>query len=190
MGVEFFQTAMGQRYYEGTLPSLVKAIKEQTEAIRENTEALEKIAAGAERKEISRDRAVEILCAYVQAERDRDPDDREFDHIAVLRNVCKCTDEELREFGFMKDLHTYYDTRDDTGWVRSIVFTPDTGIDEFLRMVSHDICFEDCSPIQVERIVFRDRVLKYVGWQPGMLYEYEDSDGNVVWSCRFPEWDH
>ena len=40
MSVEFFQTRMGQTYYEHTLPSLVEAIKAQAEALKANTEAL------------------------------------------------------------------------------------------------------------------------------------------------------
>lgn len=33
-GPEFFQTLMGKRYYEGTLPSLIKAINELNETLR------------------------------------------------------------------------------------------------------------------------------------------------------------
>jgi len=35
------------------------------------------------------------------------------------------------------------------------------------------------------------REVKYMGWQPGMLYEFYDAETKeVIWSRRFPEWDH
>ena len=33
--------------------------------------------------------------------------------------------------------------------------------------------------------------LEYVGWQPGMLFEFREVDtGKIVYSAEFPEWDH
>jgi hypothetical protein len=38
--------------------------------------------------------------------------------------------------------------------------------------------------------MYQGKELHYVGWQPGMLYEFADKKGNIIWSASFPEWDH
>ena len=43
----------------------------------------------------------------------------------------------------------------------------------------------------VEAIYVEGRRVKYMGWQPDMLYEFYDAEtGEVVWSHKFPNWDH
>lgn len=61
---------------------------------------------------------------------------------------------------------------------------------KFFYDVSKMICFSDCEPRDVVKIVWHNKEVYYRGWQPGMLFEYEDDDGQVVWFGRFPEWDH
>jgi hypothetical protein len=34
------------------------------------------------------------------------------------------------------------------------------------------------------------RELEYVGWQPCMLFEFVNEEGDVVYSAEFPQWDH
>ena len=41
-GPEFFQTQMGQKYYNFQLPKLIKALEEHTEALNRNTEMMAK----------------------------------------------------------------------------------------------------------------------------------------------------
>lgn len=62
---------------------------------------------------------------------------------------------------------------------------------DLLRAASEMICFSDCSDEIVEAIVVQGWKLEYIGWQPGMLFEFRDQEsGEIVWSCRFPQWDH
>ena len=61
---------------------------------------------------------------------------------------------------------------------------------ELLHHVSYMYAFDDCDPRSVTYIEANGEELRYVGWQPGMLYEYINSKGEVVWSGFFPEWDH
>ena len=49
----------------------------------------------------------------------------------------------------------------------------------------------DCDDTyRIEEIMCDGRELEYVGWQPGMLFEFESEDGGIVYSASFPEWDH
>ena len=60
----------------------------------------------------------------------------------------------------------------------------------FFRDVSRRICFDDCSGETVEQIFWQGKEVKYVGWQPCMVFEYKDLDGNTVWVGQFENWDH
>ena len=63
--------------------------------------------------------------------------------------------------------------------------------DYLLRDAAEMICFSDCSDEIVEAIVIQGWKIEYVGWQPGMLYEFRDQEsGEIIWSERFPNWDH
>lgn len=42
MGPEFFQTSMGHRFYEATMPALVRAIEKNTKAMLRLAAAIEK----------------------------------------------------------------------------------------------------------------------------------------------------
>ena len=49
----------------------------------------------------------------------------------------------------------------------------------------------DCDDTyRIDEIMCDGRELEYVGWQPGMLFEFESEDGGIVYSAKFPEWDH
>lgn len=63
-------------------------------------------------------------------------------------------------------------------------------LDQLLCEVSKIICFGDCSDERVTKIVAAGKELHYCGWQPGMLYEYVNDEGQTVWSARFENWDH
>lgn len=52
-------------------------------------------------------------------------------------------------------------------------------------------CFDDLDDTYTIAEMAADGVpVSYVGWQPGMVFEYEDEQCNIVWSCDFPDWDH
>ena len=64
------------------------------------------------------------------------------------------------------------------------------GIDKFFTEVSNIIAFGDCTNYTVTSICFDGKEIEYVGWQPGMKFEYKDFDGNTVWVGVFEDWDH
>ena len=64
------------------------------------------------------------------------------------------------------------------------------GSEVMMRKVCQIIAFSDCTDERVTKIIYKGREIEYVGWQPGMKYEFADSNGVVVWSASFPEWDH
>lgn len=63
--------------------------------------------------------------------------------------------------------------------------------DWLLTTVSKHWAFSDCGGWDVVEVMIDGRLVDYVGWQPGMLYEYRDCEtGEIVWSESFPQWDH
>lgn len=63
--------------------------------------------------------------------------------------------------------------------------------DCLLRDAAEMICFSDYSDKIVEAIVIQGYKIDYVGWQPGMLFEFRDREnGEIIWSERFPQWEH
>ena len=51
--------------------------------------------------------------------------------------------------------------------------------------------WSDCDDTyEIVEIMCDGRELEYVGWQPGMLFEFESEDGGIVYSASFEEWDH
>lgn len=49
----------------------------------------------------------------------------------------------------------------------------------------------DCDDTyEIVEIMCDGRELYYVGWQQGMLFEFESEDGGIVYSAEFPQWDH
>ena len=52
--------------------------------------------------------------------------------------------------------------------------------------------WSDCDDTyRIEEIMCDGRELEYVGWQPGMLFEYRDVEsGEIVASAEHWEWDH
>ena len=51
--------------------------------------------------------------------------------------------------------------------------------------------WSDCDDTyEIVEIMCDGRKLEYVGWQPGMLFEFVSEDGGIVYSANFPEWDH
>ncbi len=63
--------------------------------------------------------------------------------------------------------------------------------DWLLATVAKHHAFSDCGGYDVVEVVVDGRRVEYVGWQPGMLYEFADCEtGEIVWSMHFPEWNH
>lgn len=89
------------------------------------------------------------------------------------------------------DAHTpsWYIYTDAEGVAHSETFGK-IDMDRFFTNVSKRIAFDDLTDETVQKIYFRGKEVEYVGWQPGMRYEYTDLDGNTIWLGEFPEWDH
>jgi hypothetical protein len=50
--------------------------------------------------------------------------------------------------------------------------------------------WSDCDDTyRIDEIMCDGKELYYVGWQPGMLFEFVSEDG-IVYSAEFPQWDH
>ena len=51
--------------------------------------------------------------------------------------------------------------------------------------------WSDCDDTyEIVEIMCDGRKLEYVGWQQGMLFEFESEDGDVVYSASFECWEH
>lgn len=81
-------------------------------------------------------------------------------------------------------------TRDDITYRISDKELDELNEDAFFSRVSKIIAFDDYTNVDVIQIVYKGRHYHYAGWQPGMLFEYYDADGNTVWVGEFPRWDH
>lgn len=65
--------------------------------------------------------------------------------------------------------------------------------DGMFREAAYFYAMSDCcgDEMEIEEISCEGQKCYYVGWQPGMLYEFRrESDNEEVWSRYFPEWDH
>ena len=63
-------------------------------------------------------------------------------------------------------------------------------MDIFFCKVSNKIAFDDITNETMQKIYFRGKEVNYVGWQPGMRFEYTDLKGNTIWIGTFKDWDH
>ena len=88
-----------------------------------------------------------------------------------------------------KGVSAYYTYKTDAG-THYVKDFPSTSADAFFREVSNIIAFGDCNGDTVVHIFFDGKPIEYAGWQPNMLFEYKDIDGETVWYRSFPEWDH
>ena len=85
--------------------------------------------------------------------------------------------------------YTIYDFDEEDDIVIHKTYTREES-EKMMRIVSKTLAFSDCSDERITKIVYHGRELNYTGWQPGMVYEYVDSNGVVMLSASFPEWDH
>ena len=65
-----------------------------------------------------------------------------------------------------------------------------TSKDNFFTDVAEKIAFDDCGDYAITKIVWQGQEIHYVGWQPGMKYEFMNDAGEIAWCGYFPEWDH
>ena len=90
------------------------------------------------------------------------------------------------------DENTYIKLRDrDTGEIEHRYFEQGD-IGALCYKASQFYAWTDCDDTyEIVEIMCDGRKLEYVGWQPGMLFEYRDVEsGEIVASAEHWEWDH
>jgi hypothetical protein len=89
------------------------------------------------------------------------------------------------------DENTYIELRDrNTGEIEYRYFEQGD-IGALCYKASQFYAWADCDDTyEIVKIMCDGRELEYVGWQPGMLFEFESKGGDVVYSATFEEWDH
>lgn len=88
---------------------------------------------------------------------------------------------------FVPSWYIYTDYKSE---VHSATFDSAVSMDSFFTAVSKAIAFDDCDDITVQHIFYKGKEVHYVGWQPGMKFEYTDSEGKSIWVGYFEQWDH
>ena len=89
------------------------------------------------------------------------------------------------------DENTYIKFRDrDTGAIEMKYFEQgDVGA--LCYEASQFYAWSDCDDTyEIAEIMCDGRKLEYVGWQQGMLFEFVDEDGDIVYSASFECWEH
>ena len=72
-----------------------------------------------------------------------------------------------------------------------MVFDPDVYPGAVFNTAANLVAFGDLTGVRMIRVRHNGRSYKYAGWMPGMLIEFEAlGSGHVVWSERYPHWDH
>ena len=90
------------------------------------------------------------------------------------------------------DKNTYIKLRErETGEITMRYFEKGA-VDALCYKAAQFYAWSDCDDTyEIVEIVCDGHELRYVGWQPDMLYEFKDlTDGRIVYSAEFPEWDH
>lgn len=63
-------------------------------------------------------------------------------------------------------------------------------LEEMMYTVSKAITFSAWTDEIVTDIWADNHRINYCGWLPNMEYKFVDEDGDVIWDCFYPEWDH
>ena len=90
------------------------------------------------------------------------------------------------------DENTYIKLRDrETGAIEMRYFEK-SDIGALCYKASQIYAWSDCDDTyEIVEIMCDGRKLEYIGWQPGMLFEYRDVEsGEIVASAEHWEWDH
>ena len=93
----------------------------------------------------------------------------------MARNAVKVTD-------------YFYETKFDDG-EKYITFF-DTK-DELFYELASIYAFNDLDiGMRVTKIVYEGMQCHYIGWQPDMVIEFANENGDIIYGGQFPEWDH
>ena len=147
-------------------------------------------------KELIHEKIDEVFLTYQEEQRVIDGDIRPFDAMkldqieeelaTLIEKVVAYQPKEINTESFAPSWYIY---TDDDGEPHCVTYGyEDSG--KFFTDVSRKIAYSDCSGENVQKIYHKGKEIEYVGWQFGMRFEYQDLDGETVWSGSFPEWDH
>ena len=86
----------------------------------------------------------------------------------------------------------------ETGYIRKVrdqdlyEFIAFDNINEMFCNISKIYCFDDIDDTYVVIDIFcKGHRVEYVGWRPGMLFEYRLVEtGEIAWQGWFEHWDH
>ena len=129
--------------------------------------------------------------------------------LAEIMGVENPTKQQILDFVMTADVDSFWDgyfyfdtcqpvaTEQEVEWKVTILYaeTGDVSVKVFenkdaaFRFAAKVIAFDDCTDERVDDICCGDKHYHYTGWQPGMVMEFADEDGNFVWGSCFPEWD-
>ena len=131
---------------------------------------------------------------------------RSLEDIMGFKNPTKA---QILDFVMTVDVHSFWDgcfyfsvepvaTEREVEWEVTILYaeTGDVSVKVFeskdaaFRFAAKVIAFDDCSDERVDDICCGDKHYHYTGWQPGMVMEFADENGDFAWGSCFPEWDH
>ena len=97
----------------------------------------------------------------------------------MARNAVRITPYYIVETFWETDIPTqyiiYFDTKDELFY-------------EAAKTYAYDDCYTE--DFTIEEIGCEGKKCHYIGWRPGMRFIFKDTEGEVVWDTRHPEWDH
>lgn len=97
----------------------------------------------------------------------------------------------LLKNSFLDD-HTYIKLRDRETGEKIYKYFEKGDVNALCRTAAKFYAFDDCDDTYaIERIMCDGVEFEYAGWQPGMLFEFfETESGKIVYSNTFEQWDH
>jgi hypothetical protein len=132
---------------------------------------------------------------------------RSLEDIMGFKNPTKA---QILDFVMTVDVHSFWDgcfyfdtvqpvaTEQEVEWEVTILYAESGDVsvkvfenkDAAFHFAAKVIAFDDCTDERVDDIRCGDKHYHYTGWQPGMVMEFADEDGDFAWGRSFPEWDH
>lgn len=114
-------------------------------------------------------------------------------HKAFCADLCEFA-EELEKFQkmFVEGSNTYLVLVDRETKEKTKKYFVDGDVDAICFYASKMYCFSDYDDAyEIEQIICAGHELHYLGWQPGMVFEFMDREtGEIVYCNQFEHWDH
>lgn len=114
------------------------------------------------------------------------PFDKAEIHRYLLKGDYYIVEEEPDYDNFIPSWYIYTDRE---GIAHSEAFSK-IDMDKFFYIISKRIAFDDLSGETMHKIYYKGKEVEYVGWRPGMRFEYKNLKGKTVWVGQFEQWDH